>query len=114
NLNQRLEQLRSDGKTDDARHEELRSSALEYDAQESAVQELDKALAVFTTDPAVTVKRLEPQAEQAERKRDLLREQARDDEAGVRQLSSSAPYSILSEAEEKLATAGFFVAYLFA
>jgi DNA repair exonuclease SbcCD ATPase subunit len=104
NLNQRLEQLRSDGKTDEARHEELRSSALEYDGQESAVQELDKALAVFTTDPSVTVKRLEPQAEQAERERDLLREQVRDEEAGVRQLSSSAPYSILSEAEEKLAS----------
>jgi DNA repair exonuclease SbcCD ATPase subunit len=104
NLNQRLEQLRSDGKTDEARQEELRASALEYDAQESAVLEFDKALAVFTTGPSVIVKRLEPQVEQAERQRDLLREQLRDEEAGVRQLSSSAPYSILSEAEEKLAS----------
>jgi DNA repair exonuclease SbcCD ATPase subunit len=104
NLNQRLEQLRSDGKTDEVRHEELRGAALEYDAQEAAVQELDKALTVFTTDPSVTVKRLEPQAEQAERERDLLREQLRDEEAGVRQLSSSAPYSICSEADERLAS----------
>jgi len=104
NLNQRLEQLRSDGKTDEVRQEELRGAALEYDAQEGAMQELDKALAVFTTDPSVTVKRLEPQADQAERARDLLREQLRDEEAGVRQLSSSAPYSILSEADERLAS----------
>ena len=102
NLNQRLEQLRSDGKTDETRREELRSAALEYDAQEAAVQELEKALTVFTTDPSVTVKRLEPQAEKAERERDLLREQLRDEEAGVRQLSSSALYSILSEADERL------------
>jgi uncharacterized protein YhaN len=104
NLNQRLEQLRSDGKTDEARREELRSAALEYDAQGAAVEELDRALAAFTTDPSVTVKRLEPQAEQAERERNLVREQLRDEEAGVRQISSSAPYSMLSEADERLAS----------
>jgi DNA repair exonuclease SbcCD ATPase subunit len=104
NLNQRLEQLRSDGKTDEVRQEELRGAALEYDAQGAAVEELDRALAGFTTDPSVTVKRLEPQAEQAERQRDLVRDQLRDEETGVRQISSSAPYSTLSEAEERLAS----------
>jgi hypothetical protein len=37
---------------------------------------------------------------QAERECDLVREQLRDEEAGVRQISSSAPYSMLSEADE--------------
>jgi DNA repair exonuclease SbcCD ATPase subunit len=104
NLNQRLEQLRSDGKTDEVRREELRSAALEYDAQGAALEELDRALAAFTTDPSVTVKRLEPHAEQAERECDLVREQLRDEEAGVRQISSSAPYSMLSEADERSAS----------
>lgn len=104
NLNQRLEQLRSDGKTDEVRQEELRAAALEYDAQGAAVEELDTALAAFTADPSVTVKRLEPQAEQAERERDSVREQLRDEEADVRQISSSAPYSMFSEADERLAS----------
>jgi len=49
------------------------------------VKKLDRAFGSFTTDPSVTVKRLEPQAEQAERQRDLVRDQVRDEETGVRQ-----------------------------
>lgn len=103
-VNRRLGILRADGKSDEMRQEDLKSAALEYDAQRAAVEELDQAIAAFTTDPSITVKRLEPQTEHAEVERDSVREQLRNEEASVRHISSSAPYSALGEADERLAT----------
>jgi uncharacterized protein YhaN len=70
--------------------------------QRAAIGKLDAALAAHGTNPAAKVTALENESGVATRERDSARDRLRDEEAAVRQLSSSAPYSVLAEATEKL------------
>jgi DNA repair exonuclease SbcCD ATPase subunit len=101
-FNRRLGELRSDGKTDVLRHQELAQASLEWDAQKNVVENLKQALTAYAPDPAGFVSSLERRVDQAARERDQARDGLRDEEARVRQLSSGAPYSALTEVEEKL------------
>jgi DNA repair exonuclease SbcCD ATPase subunit len=101
-MNRRLEGLRADGRSDTERHQELERAALEWDAQKVALEKLAQAIAPYPENLATLVAAVEAQATKAMRDRDLSRDQLRDEEARVRYLSGTAPYSALGEAEEKL------------
>jgi len=101
-FDRRLKNLRGDGKSDALRHQELQQAALEWDAQKAAVENLVQTLGPYPADPAALATTLQLQMEEAVRERDSARDELRDEETRVRQLSSAAPYSMLTQAEEKL------------
>jgi energy-coupling factor transporter ATP-binding protein EcfA2 len=102
NFDRRLRSLRADGKSDALRHQELKQAALEWDAQKAAVEKLGQDLDAYRADPAAKVSALEVQADLAARERDEARDELRDEEARVRQVSCGAAYSALVAGEEKL------------
>jgi hypothetical protein len=98
--NARLERLESDGRTDDARADELHRALLEHDAATARLREIDAQLTTETRDPVAMVTDLEARLASAEeRVRSTLAVEKRE-EGRLADLADKGTWSSLVRAQE--------------
>ncbi len=99
----RLAELRSDGKTEAQREEELNSLALEWRASRAPLEEIEAELKHFGAQPQDDVEMLKRRLAAAEEAEDKARDEVKTAEGRLAQLSQEDIYGRLAVCEEHLA-----------
>lgn len=102
-LQVRLVDLASDGKTDDEREAGLRRVALTWEAANAGLAEVAAKLDAYGGDPGESAVRLERQMKAVGDEATRALEEEKSEEGRLQHLSGGGPYSELARAEEDLA-----------
>jgi DNA repair exonuclease SbcCD ATPase subunit len=109
-LRQNLDDLTSDGKSDEQRDEEYKSALLEWEAVRASKAEIDRQVTVFGEDPSELVNVLEKQLLATSTKVEKAIEREKMEEGKLATLSSYGSYSKLALIEEEITSLGEAVA----
>ena len=92
-----------DGKSDEARQEELKEAALAWDGTRAKLEEIEKQISSYKEDPVATVKEMEKKLESAGRIATSALEEEKIEEGKLQQLAAQGTYSALALLEEETA-----------
>ena len=102
-LSARLQELTSDGKSDEVRRQELGALALEWDAAREKTRAVQELLDEYDADPTEEVGRLDQSLQATEERATQSLEREKLEEGKLQNLAAAGPYSDLAAAEEELA-----------
>ncbi len=99
----RLAELQKDGLTDQSRAEEAERVALEWQAAQSMLKQIEERLAGFESDPRAEVQKLEAQQEALQEKATQALEKQKRAEGRLAEIAARGSYAELAAVEEQLA-----------
>ena len=102
-LEDQLVELTTEGEPLEKLDEKKRNLALQYEGAQQTLMNIEEQLSIFDADPAEIVSRLEKQLTSFERQEQEARESEIAERARLEQLSSQGPYTLVGEAERKVA-----------
>jgi len=102
-VQEEIDELCADGKTDAERQEELTKIAMERDAANRHLQRVQRQLDAFDGDPSEVVEHLEKQLGAVREKAQKARDKLNQLEGRMQELTAQAPYTELAKVEEEIA-----------
>lgn len=102
-LQSRLDELTSDGKTDEQRQAEMRQEAMAWEAARAGLADVEAKLSALGGDPTLAADKLERQLEAIKDDATRALEEEKNEEGRLQHLCAAGPYSALAGAEEEVA-----------